>query len=246
MKNEQMIAAWDGILPDAAAETRMRTNIMAYQRKGRKRVHPAIPAAACLLLAACAGFGIYARWFAARPYSVTLESGDTMVYQRSSFQTAAQHNDVILPENVQSRNLTADELQMLFSPLGQITEQDSAFAYFRGENGAAFYLEGTVGGVRIHLAEAGFPVNDAVIAGEEAACTVGGIAVKTGYFLTKANSSGIRTAIFCAQYETDGITVYAELAGAEEQREQLSETLSETVCRMIGTQTPDLSAVRYQ
>ena len=210
-------------------------------------MHPALLAAACLVLAAGAGFGIYARWVAAKPYSVTLESGDTLVYayNRSVHQTAAQH-DVMLPEGVQSRNLTADELQTLFAPLGAITEQDSAFASFRVENGAAFYLEGTVGGVRIHLAEAGFPVSDTVIVGEETACTVMGTAVKTGYTLTKPNSNGVRTAIFCAQFEMNGGTVYTELAGAETNREQLSEQLSETVCRMISTQTPDLSAVRYK
>ena len=56
MTKTNIMQAWDGILPDAAADQRMLHAILAYQnayqRKCtvRRRIMTAVPAAGCLLL----------------------------------------------------------------------------------------------------------------------------------------------------------------------------------------------------
>ena len=77
MKHDKIIASWDKILPDEAADARMRENIMAYQRaytkKGKvismtKTMKMVLPIAACLTLAVTgtAYLGVRNQWFGSR------------------------------------------------------------------------------------------------------------------------------------------------------------------------------------
>ena len=77
MKNAQIIAAWDSILPDAAAETRIRSAVLAYGEKKRFRKwhRYLIPIAACLLLIA-AGY----RFRLTRPLHAELDNGMRITY----------------------------------------------------------------------------------------------------------------------------------------------------------------------
>ena len=77
MKHDKMIASWDKILPDEAADARMRSNIMAYQREHTKKgkvismtraMKLIVPIAACFALAVTgtAYLGARNHWFGTR------------------------------------------------------------------------------------------------------------------------------------------------------------------------------------
>lgn len=246
MKHEKLIAAWDSILPDAAADGRMRSEIMAYQRtyrqKGRSIVLKRIaPAAACLVLVLAV-----AVWFGIRrpqTYTVTLENGQTLVYGIGSENGRAQAD--VNWGSTRDRVLTAAELHTLF-PAVSGSAGDGASAIFRAETGALIHAEGTVGGVRFRLSDAGLPAADTVVSGREHTAVIEGVSVRTGCFVTKPNSKGVRTAIFYAEFQRNQTTVYAELAGPERESEQLSQRLSDTVYGMVTGNPPDCSAIRYE
>ena len=148
MKHEKLIAAWDSILPDAAADERMRSEIMAYQRTYRQKDRSIflgryVPAAACLVLVLAA-----AVWFGLRrpqTYTVTLENGQTLVYETGS-ETARSQADADYG-NTKSRPLTGAELYTLF-PAVSGSAGDAADAIFRAETGALIHAEGTVSPMR--------------------------------------------------------------------------------------------------
>lgn len=254
MKNETIIASWDKIQPDKTADERMRSKIMeyqhSYQRKDRvitmtKTMKKLIPIAACfiLVIAVAAFMGIQKNWFDARSYTVTLDNGDTLIFGKGDPKGEASY---AYDYEVRDRALTADELQALFSALSYNAENGYPYATFKADTGEMLRLELTIDDVHIHLAKAGLPATDTVITGENSTSDINGIPVKTGYFVTDANSKGIRTAIFFAGFEMNDTVIYLELAGNEQDSEQLSEKLSDTVYSMIYSNAPDISGIRYE
>lgn len=254
MKNEKIIASWDKILPDEAADERMRSKIIEYRRSyiGKDRVlsmtktmKKLFPIAACfiLVIAVTAFVGIQNNWFGAKIYTVTLENGEKLVYGNGIPRSAA---DYAYNYEVKDRSLTADELHTLFPAMNDITENSLPYAAFKADTGEMFRLETTYDDIHIHLAKLGLPATDAIIVGEESTSDINGIAVKTGYFVTDANSKGIKTAVFFAEYDMNNTTIYLELAGNEQDSKQLSEKLSDTVYSMIVSNAPDISAIKYE
>lgn len=254
MKNEKIIASWDKILPNEAADERMRSKIIEYQRsyirKDRvismtKTMKKFFPIAACfiLVIAAAAFIGVQQNWFGAKNYTVTLENGEKLVYGNGNPKGAAQY---AYNYEVKARALTSDELHTLFPAMNDITENKFPYATFKADTGELLRLETILDDIHIHLAKSGLPATDTIIVGEESTADINGITVKTGYFLTDANSKGIKTAIFFAEYDMNNTTIYVELAGSEQDSEQLSEKLSDTVYSMIISNSPDISAIKYE
>lgn len=253
MKNEAIIASWDKILPDETADERMRAQIMeyqrAYQRKKRgiimtKTMKKRIPIAACfiLVIAAAALIGVRNHWFGAKQYTVTLDNGDTLVYGKSIPKGESMY---AYDYEIKDRILTADELHTLFPAIDNIEENGYPYATFKADTGELLRLEMSLDNIHIHVARSGLPVTDTMIVGAESIADVNGIPVKTGYFVTDANSKGIKTAIFFAEYDMNNATIYIELAGNEKDSAQLSEKLSATLYSMIGSNMPDISAVHF-
>ncbi len=254
MKNEKIIASWDKILPDEASDERMRSKIIEYRRSytGKdsvismtKTMKKLFPIAACFILAIAvtAFVGIQNNWFSAKSYTVTLENGEKLVYGNGITRSAANY---AYNYEVKGRNLTADEMHTLFPAMNDITENNLPYAAFKADTGEMLRLETTYDDIHIHLAKLGLPATDAVIVGEESTADINGIAVKTGYFVTGANSKGIRIAVFFAEYDMNNTTIYLELAGNEQDSDQLSEKLSDTVYGMIVSNPPDISAIKYE
>lgn len=254
MKNEKIIASWDKILPNEAADERMRSKIIEYQRsyirKDRvismtKTMKKLFPIAACfiLVIAVTAFIGVQQNWFGAKNYTVTLENGEKLVYGNGSPKGAA---DYAYNYEVKSRALTSDELHTLFPEMNDITKNKFPYATFKADTGEMLRLETILDDIHIHLAKSGLPATDTIIGGEESTADINGTTVKTGYFITDANSKGIKTAIFFAEYDMNNTTIYVELAGNEQDSEQLSEKLSDTVYSMIISNAPDISAIKYE
>ena len=199
--------------------------------------------AACMVcVIAAAVFGVRSGWFDRR-YTVTLESGEAIAYK--SVRKPYRADSMLYDGELKDRALTADELKTLFPALTDEAGTGSSFAYFDAKTGAFVYAEGKLGDVHFHLAAAGVPVTDTVIAGAESMAKIGGTDVKTGYSVTKRNSKGNRTAIFCAEYALNGSAVYLELAGDSSECAQLSERLTGILCDMIGQNAPDAANVQY-
>lgn len=255
MKNEKIIASWDKILPDKAADERMRSKIIEYRRSyiGKDRVismtktmKKLFPIAACfiLVIAVTAFIGVQQNWFGAKIYTVTLENGEKLVYGNGGPKGAANYD---YDCEIKGRDLTADELHTLFPAMNDITENGFPYATFKADTGEMLRLETTTfDDIHVHLAKSGLPATDTIIVGEESTADINGITVRTGYFVTDANSKGIKTAIFFAEYDMNNTTIYVELAGNEQDSEQLSQKLSDTVYSMIISNAPDISVIKYE
>jgi hypothetical protein len=85
MKNDVIIASWDRILHDEAANRRMFSDIMEYSRINRKSpvtlaVKRFLPLS--VVISVIAFLGIHNNWFLIKKYSVVLESSEKLVYGR--------------------------------------------------------------------------------------------------------------------------------------------------------------------
>ena len=237
MKNAQIIAAWDSILPDAAAETRIRSAVLAYGEKKRSRKwhRYLIPVAACLLLIA-AGY----RFRLTRPLHAELDNGMRITYHAT--QNGIGEAMYAYDYEICERELTAEELHRLLPCSAQ---PDPCHAVFRAETGAFLRAETKIGEVHVHLAREGLPVTDVIVTGETSNAEIGGVPVTFGYFLTKPNSRGIRTAVLYAAFMREGLQVYLETGGDEAISEQLGADLGNLVCELLRQDAPDLSEIRY-
>ena len=207
MKNDNIIASWNKILPDEAADERMRSKIMEYQRSHirkdsvismTKNFKKLFPIAACFIIvvAVTAFVGVQGNWFGTKEYTITLDNGEKLVYGSGTPKGAASY---AYNYEVKDRVLTADELHTLFPEINDITDNNLPYATFKADTGEMIRLETTFDDVHIHLASSGLPITDTVVVGEESTAEINGITVKTGYFVTDANSKGIKTAIFFAE-----------------------------------------------
>lgn len=242
MKNEMIMKAFDSIHPESAADARMLGSIMAYQRTYRRtrvnviRKYAAI--AACLVLLLGAGIGV--RYFGANRISVTLESGEMMVYHENDGVLSS--DSIIAPEPLNSRMLTQEEIRTLFPSVWDAAGNADMYAYFSEKNGDMLHLEGRIGDLKICAVKEGLPVTDTVLTGNESVCTVCGIPVSAGYFVTK----GRKTVIFYADYHADAVGVHAELAGDVHDSMQIGKAFSEALYSMIKSGMPQFSEVRYE
>ena len=254
MKNDKIISSWDKILPDKAANEHMRSKIMEYQHSSVKKdrvtsmtktMKKLIPIAACfiLVIAVTAFIGVHNNWFGTKSYTVILDNGDTLIFGKGNPKGEASY---AYDYEVKDRALTAEELQALFPVLHYNAENGYPYAVFKADTGGMLRLELTIDDIHIYLAKEGLPATDTVIVGEESIADINGTAVKTGYFVTDANSKGIKTAIFFAEFKMNNTVIYLELAGNEQNSEQLSEKLSDTVFNMIISNTPDISVINYE
>lgn len=243
MKQAQITAAWDSILPDAAAENRMRGAVLSYQKAYSRKAAAskrmkllAVPAAACLALFAVLGY----RFRLTRPLHMTLENGTEIVYRAPdvSFVNAK----CVWPEHSGTRMLTADELHTLLPCSAQ---PDPCEAVFRTDTGEFIHTETRIGDVHVHLSKNGFPVTDVIVTGTQTYTDICGVPVTFGYFLTKPNSRGIRTAVLYVSYARSDLNYYLEIGGDEARTEELGTALGNLVYEMLEADAPDLSGIQY-
>ncbi|MFP3155402.1 hypothetical protein LQZ18_13440 [Lachnospiraceae bacterium ZAX-1] len=71
-------------------------------------------------------------------------------------------------------------------------------------------LEGKIGETKVIIATPGMPVTDTLIEGNETISEVNGVSATAGYFITKANSQGVKNIIFFASLTLGDATIYVE------------------------------------
>lgn len=75
----------------------------------------------------------------------------------------------------------------------------TANAYFDTETHDIVGLEGKISNGRLVVSMNGVNLSDTIIEGDEHTSTIKGTNVNAGYFVTKANSKGIKTSIYYAE-----------------------------------------------
>ena len=249
MKNNMIIASWDRILPDEAANKRMRSNIMEYHKKNGAvsavmTVKKLLPLAACFVLAiaSVAFVGIRNDWFTAKNYTVTLESGESFIYSKTKAIGEACY---AYEYEVANRQLTVAELRRLLPTVEASDKNGLPYATFKAETGEMERTELIADDIHIHLARKGLPLTDVIISGNESTAKINGITVKTGYSKANPNRPESKRLVFFSEFTIYETSVYLELAGDEQDSGQLTKKLSETVIAMIKDGAPDVNAVKY-
>lgn len=249
MKNKQIIESWNKIEPDSAADERILSAILTYNHSGKsekKKVYPktlnrkrlALIAACFVVAIALVGiFGKSAGWFGGKVLSTNLDDGTLNFYKSNSISNAASLAWDIDWGNGIHRELTADESKALFGKPGV-----SGYAIFRSTDNTLLHFEGKAGKTKIILAASGAPVTDTIVEGNEKTSEINGIPVTAGYFVTNANSQGIKNIIYFASFKADETSVYVELGGVETDSNALRAEIAGVVYQLTKNH-PNIAAV---
>ncbi|MDR3295931.1 MAG: hypothetical protein LBT26_08920 [Clostridiales Family XIII bacterium] len=248
MKNKRIVDSWDKIETDSAADERMLSAILARNHSGkyeRNKVNTMnrtinwkrlAPIAACFVFvfALVGVFGNNAGWFGSKTYVANLSGGTLSFYNADMPGEGSFHFDF----DVTSRDLTGDETKVLFGDLPA-----TAYASFNAENHSFIRLEGKIGNTKIIIAAPDAPITDTIIESNENVSEVGGVPVTAGYFITKANSQGVKTIIYFASWNLGDVTEYVEFGGDETDNEALSSELASIIEQLIQNGEPNLSQI---
>ena len=116
MKNDKIITSWDKILPDEAADERMRSKIMDYQRSHNRKdrvisMKKIIPLAACsvLIVAVTAFMGIQNQWFSGKEDRIIMQEEIKVSEETNTdLVSSAKDNSKVIDEDVKTNNSESD------------------------------------------------------------------------------------------------------------------------------------------
>ena len=246
MKNEKLKKAWNTVEPDNAADARMRSTILNYNRSIRKEKeknimktntkrmkHIWIPIAACLTLLIAVTAILGTGGFGIRNYTVKLENGDTLLYKKTNISASS----FVFGYNydVMTRELSNEELQRV-SPL-----LSSGMGTFRTDTGELVRFEGSADQTKVIMAIPGVPVTDTIIDEIPENNKVCGVTVSSGYGI--ANNGGKPVAVFSGEFQLGNITVYTERGAAVADAKAACDELSNTILKLIENGEPVLSSI---
>lgn len=158
----------------------------------------------------------------------------------------AQGADKIVISGHFWQELTNEELKAVFPSLTE-THSITATANFQsGESGASLFNIDAYAlsalGLKTYIQIApGKVVLDYGFDVETKTSDVLGTAVTAGYFETKPNSKGLRNIIYFAAFNLSSLGYYAELGGAEAEKETLKEEFIGLIGALIKGGTADIS-----
>ncbi|MDR3271846.1 MAG: hypothetical protein LBT32_10130 [Peptococcaceae bacterium] len=244
MKSQTLFAAMgnidDKFISEEAEDIRAtRSNSIVAKAKNVSRpLRRFAPIAACLALAIALTvvLGQNAGWFGSRVYTADLGSHGTLNFYPSA---AVGADSLDFGVDVTSRNLTEDELSVLFSHL----PETSAYGLFHAANKNLLHVEGHSGHTKIILSAPGLPTVDSSITGHEAASELNGVPVSAGYFITKENSQGIKNIIYFAFFSLGDVPVYVECGGVQSENEALKSEIALVIAQLIQNGTLGLSVI---
>ena len=243
MKNKRIIDSWNKIEPDSTADARMLGAILARNQSGKSEKRKVsfmnkvlnfkrlAPVAVCLVmvLAVIAIFGNNAGWFSGKIYTAELDGG-TLNFYKSGSPGAGSLDfgfDVI------GRELTAEENNVLFGDLGA-----TSHGLFSALDNTLLRVEGRTGNTKVIFAAHSNPVTDAIIETNRKASEVNGVQVSAGYFITHANSQGIKNIIYLASFDINGVQVYVECGGNEDMGDEWKSEIISVIDTLTKNTTP--------
>ena len=165
---------------------------------------------------------------------VTLDNGEAITFYKSDIGALS------LDTNISTgKNLTANEIKRLFVDLPA-----TAFSYFDSEHNNIVGLEGKINNIKIIISKSSFQLFDTEIAGKEKSSTVNGISVNAGYFISKANSKGIKAVIYYTSFKLKDNVIYLENAGEEKDSETVKNELASVTQQLIKIGEFDLNILK--
>lgn len=156
-----------------------------------------------------------------------LENGEMITFVRSD--TASY--SIMFDFDIMTRELTDEELDRIFPNLPV-----TAYAHFNASNNKMVGFEGKIGDIKLVVSRSDVNLLDTSIAGEgsEETCEISGVPVMAGYFVTRPNSLGGKTAIYFAAFTMGGTRIYVENAGPENEKERVKNELVEVIEQLIN------------
>ena len=256
LKNRDIIAAWDRILPDEAADARMKEAVLQQnrqflQRKEKtamrvKQFHSKriiIPMAAVLSLAVIVGVILAVGMGGTKTYTLPVRDG-TVTYQvdrktkeLKEMSIPLENGDTVtfLEGDAASASIHFDyevvtrELtkQEAYAVSPMLTE---ATGTFRKDTGELVRLEGRINETVVRMAIPSVAVTDTRLTDAPSVSTIKGTEVRTGFFLTHTERSEKREPIFSGEFQVGDIGVYTELGadyrGADYGEEEMANYLT--------------------
>lgn len=189
--------------------------------------------AACLAIALIVGFGVFSN--NSDDTHCSSVNNDTLNFVKNNGGGNIQLSDIA----AQIRALTADETDMLFNNL----QDAEAFGLFDPDEDHLIGVEGTIGSAKVIISAPNHNVLDTVIGAMKQTDEIYGVPISAGYFVTKANSAGKKTAVYYASFELDGYTVYIENSGNADESDSIRKDISDIVKAVIDNGTPDLNRI---
>ena len=160
-------------------------------------------------------------------FTFTAPQGEVVTFRQSK---------IINDFNQKSADIDAD-FRVLDNEESDVVGIDltDSCAFFSKDTGDVLYLEGRYNDSHIYISSGDADYRDAIIETDnDTVCEIGGTDVLTGLFVTDANSKGIKTAIFYAEFTVNGNTVYIERAGDYENAETVGSELTQQVAKIIS------------
>ena len=202
----------------------------SYHAKKQKNIwlkFGAIAACLCLIVVGAFSMGL----FSESTETATLGDGTTISFTKSDTVASA------LSLNLQARALTKDEIQSIFGDL-----PISGDALFSLDDAAFVGVDGHYSDMKFVVSLSGNNLMDTTVIGKENVSMVGDTPIKAGYFVTNANSKGIKTVIYYSYITFDNYSVYIENAGGESERGAVRAELMVALDKLLESSF-DFSAV---
>ena len=185
----------------------------SYQAKKQNNIwlkFGAIAACLCLIVAGAVSMGLFGK----STETATLGDGTTISFTKADTVASA------LSLNLQARALTKDEIQTIFGDL-----PISGDALFALDDAAFVGFDGHYSDMKFVVSLSGNNLMDTTVIGKENVSMVRDTPIKAGYFVTNANSKGVKTVIYYSYITFDNYSVYIEKAGGESEREAVRSEL---------------------
>lgn len=185
----------------------------SYQAKKQNNIwlkFGAIAACLCLIVAGAVSMGLFGK----STETATLGDGTTISFTKADTVASA------LSLNLQARALTKDEIQTIFGDL-----PISGDALFALDDAAFVGFDGHYNDMKFVVSLSGNNLMDTTVIGKENVSMVRDTPIKAGYFVTNANSKGVKTVIYYSYITFDNYSVYIENAGGESEREAVRSEL---------------------
>ena len=237
MKNHKLTTAWDSILPDEAADARMKEAVLQQnrqflQRKEKTKMREKhfsakriiIPMAAVLSLAVIAGVLLTVGLGDTKTYTMPVRDG-TVTWQVD--RKTKELKEMSLPlENGDTVTFSEGEASSASIHFDyevvtrELTKQEAyavspllteATGTFRKDTGELIRLEGRCNETIVRMAVPGVAVTDTRLTDAPSVSSIEGTEVRTGFFLTPSDRSEKREPIFSGEFQVGDIGVYAEL-----------------------------------
>lgn len=193
----------------------------SYQAKKQKSIwlkFGAIAACLCLIVVGVFSIGLFGK----STETATLGDGTTISFTKADTVASA------LSLNLQARALTKDEVQTIFGDL-----PISGDALFTLDDVAFVGFDGHYSDMKFVVSLSGNNLMDTTVIGKGNVSMVGDTPVKAGYFVTNANSEGIKTVIYYAYITFDNYSIYIENAGGESEREAVRAELMAALDKLL-------------